>query len=154
MQLSTRLGRVRTYLDVSQSPLRTRPLRCHLDGELVRVTTSLLLRSSQIQTLDRLLDQSVIGHQILYSQSVMVINANANGFTHLSCSQWEDTTFEGTCHKRHVNDVLGNLMRLHYLGEVPRAMAPALRPRVGPIMVFLLTQRMELLSEQCGATSR
>jgi hypothetical protein len=44
---------------------------------------SILLWSPQIQSLDRLLDQLVIGNQILYSQSIMVINANANGFTHV-----------------------------------------------------------------------
>jgi hypothetical protein len=96
MQLSTCLGQVRTSLDVSQSLLRTR----HQGGRLGRATTSLLLRSLQTQSLNRLLDQSVIGKKILYSQSVTVINANANGFTHLSCSQLEDTTFDGTCHKR------------------------------------------------------
>jgi hypothetical protein len=51
----------------------------------------------------------------------MIINANANSFTNLSCSQWEDTTFEGTGHKRQVNAVLGNLVRLHYPGEVTRS---------------------------------
>jgi hypothetical protein len=61
------------------------------------------------------------GNQILYSQSVMVINANANSFTYLSCSQWEDTTFGDTCYKRQVNVVLGNLMCLHYPGEVPQS---------------------------------
>jgi hypothetical protein len=63
----------------------------------------------------------MIGNQILYSQSVMVINANASGFTHLSCSQWEDTMFEGTCHKRQVNSFLGNLVCLHYPDEVTRS---------------------------------
>jgi hypothetical protein len=48
----------------------------------------------------------------------MVINANANSCTHFSCSSWEDTTFEGTSHKRQVNAVLGNLAHLHYPGEV------------------------------------
>jgi hypothetical protein len=87
----------------------------------------------------------VIGNQFLYSQYVMVINAKANGFTHLSCSQWDDTTFEGTCHKRQVNAILGNLVHLYYPGEVTRSNAPALLPHVGPIMVFLLTQCMEPL---------
>jgi hypothetical protein len=75
----------------------------------------------QIQCLDRLLDQSVLGNQILYSQSVMVINTNANDFTHLYCSQLEDTTFEGTCHKRQVNAILGNLVHLHYPNEVTQS---------------------------------
>jgi hypothetical protein len=35
--------------------------------------------------------------------------------THLSCSQWEDTMFKGTGHKRQVITVLGNLVLLHYL---------------------------------------
>jgi hypothetical protein len=118
VQLSTHLGRVRTSLDANQSPLRIHPLRCRQGSGLGRATMSLLLRSPRIQSLDRLLDQLVIGNQFLYSQSVMVINANANGFTHLSCSQWEDTTFEGTGHKRQVNVVLGNLVRLHYPDEV------------------------------------
>jgi hypothetical protein len=48
----------------------------------------------------------------------MVINANANIFTHLSWSQREDTMFDGTSHKKHVNDVLGNLVHLHYPSEV------------------------------------
>jgi hypothetical protein len=30
----------------------------------------------------------------------LIINANANYCTHLSYSSWEDTTFEGGCHKR------------------------------------------------------
>jgi hypothetical protein len=61
---------------------------------------SILLWSPQIQSLDRLLDQLVIGNQILYSQSIMVINANANDFTHLSYNQLDDTTLEETSHKR------------------------------------------------------
>jgi hypothetical protein len=61
---------------------------------------SLLLQSPQIQKLGQLLDQSVKGKNILDSQSVMVINANANSFTHFSYSQWEDTTFDSTSHKR------------------------------------------------------
>jgi hypothetical protein len=60
----------------------------------------------------------MIGNHFLYSQSIMVIHANANYCTHLSCSSWEDTTFRGTCHQRHVNGVLGNLARMHYPGEV------------------------------------
>jgi hypothetical protein len=55
----------------------------------------------------------------LYSQSVMVINAKC--CTHLSCSSWEDTTFDGTCHKRQVNGVLCNLVHLHYPGEVTQS---------------------------------
>jgi hypothetical protein len=51
----------------------------------------------------------------------MIISANANSFTNLSCSQWEDTTFEGTGHKRQVNAVLGNLVHLHYPSEVTRS---------------------------------
>jgi hypothetical protein len=51
----------------------------------------------------------------------VVINVNVNGFTNLFCSQCEDTMFEGTCRKRQVNAVLGNLVRLYYLGEVPRS---------------------------------
>jgi hypothetical protein len=51
----------------------------------------------------------------------MVINDNANYCTHLSCSSWEDTTFEGTSHKRQVNGVLGNHVCLHYLGEVTQS---------------------------------
>jgi hypothetical protein len=97
----------------------TRPLRGHKGGGLGRATMSLLLRSPQIQSLDQLLDQTVIGKTVLYSQSIMVINANANNFTHLSCSQWDDTMFDGTCHKRQVNVVLGNLIHLKYHGDVP-----------------------------------
>jgi hypothetical protein len=48
----------------------------------------------------------------------MVINANC--CTHLTCSSWEDTTFDGTSNKRQVNGVLGNLMRWHYSSEVTR----------------------------------
>jgi hypothetical protein len=43
----------------------------------------------------------------------MVVYANTNCCTHLSCSSWEDTTFQGTCHQRQVNGVLGNLVRMH-----------------------------------------
>jgi hypothetical protein len=123
VQLSTRLGRVRTSLDASHSPLRTRlgHLRCREGGRLGRATTSLLLRSPKIQSLRRLLNQSMIGNHFLYSQSIMVINVNANCCTHLSCSSWNNTTFEGTSHKRQVNVVLGNLVRLHYPSEVTRS---------------------------------
>jgi hypothetical protein len=121
MQLSTCLGRVRTSLDVSRSPLRTHPLRCRQGGRLERATTSLLLHSPQIQSLERLLDQSMIGNQILYSQSIMIINANANIFTNLSYIQWEDTMFEGIGHKRQVNVILGNLVCLHYPSKVTRS---------------------------------
>jgi hypothetical protein len=50
VQLSTRLGQVRTSLDVSQSPLRTHLslLRCHEGGRLESATTLLLLWSPQI----------------------------------------------------------------------------------------------------------
>jgi hypothetical protein len=82
---------------------------------------SYYIRSPQIQSLKRLLNQLVIGNDFLYSQSIMVINANVNCCTHLSCTSWEDTTFEGTCHKRQVNVVLGNLMHLLYPDEVTRS---------------------------------
>jgi hypothetical protein len=49
----------------------------------------------------------------------MVTTGNANGFPHLSCRQWEDLSFDGTGHKRQVNGVFGNLVCLHYPGEVP-----------------------------------
>jgi hypothetical protein len=49
----------------------------------------------------------------------MVVNANANDFTHFSCSQWVDTMLNGTCNKRQVNVVLANILCLHYPGEVP-----------------------------------
>jgi hypothetical protein len=64
MQLSTRMVWLRTYLNVRQSSLRTRRLRCHEGGGgLGRATTSLLLlRSLQIKSLDRLLNQSVRGN--------------------------------------------------------------------------------------------
>jgi hypothetical protein len=48
----------------------------------------------------------------------MAIHANTNYCTHLSCSSWEDTTFQGTSHQRQVNAVLGNFVRMHYPGEV------------------------------------
>jgi hypothetical protein len=51
----------------------------------------------------------------------MVMNVDANDFTHLSCRQWEDTMFESTCHKRQVNVVWGNLVCLHYPGEVTQS---------------------------------
>jgi hypothetical protein len=123
VQLSTHLDRVRTSLDVSRSPLRARlgRLRCHEGGRLGRATMSLLLQSPQIQSLGRLLNQLVIGNHFLYSQSIIVINANANCSTHLSCSSSEDTMFEGTCHKRQVIGVLGNLVHLHYPCEVTRS---------------------------------
>jgi hypothetical protein len=97
VQLSTHLVRVRTPLDMRRSLLRTSldtrwsslgtRLRCHEGGGLGRATTSLLLRSLQIQSLDRLLNQSVRGNHFLYSQSIMVIHANTNYCTHLSCLQ-------------------------------------------------------------------
>jgi hypothetical protein len=146
VQLSTRLVRVRTPLDTRQSLLRTpldmrwsslrtpldmrrsslsTRLRCRESGELGRITTSLLLRSLQIQNLNRLLNQSVRGNHFLYFQSIMVIHANTNSCTYLSYSSWylsysswEDTTFQGICHQRQVNGVLGNLVRMHYPSEV------------------------------------
>jgi hypothetical protein len=39
----------------------------------------------------------------------------------LACNSWEDTTFQGRGHQRHVNAVLGNLVRMHYPGEVTRS---------------------------------
>jgi hypothetical protein len=36
----------------------------------------------------------------------------------LACNSWEDTTFQGTGHQRQVSVVLGNLVRMHYPGEV------------------------------------
>jgi hypothetical protein len=48
----------------------------------------------------------------------MVIHANTNYCTHLSCSSWDDSTFQGTSHQRQVNGVLDNLVRMHYPGEV------------------------------------
>jgi hypothetical protein len=116
MQLTTPLGWVRTSLDARWSPLS---LSCREGGGLGRATTSLLLRSPLIQSLRRLLNQLVILNDFLYSQSIIVINANC--CTHLSCSSWEDTTFDGRSNKRQVNGVLGNLMHLHYLGEVTRS---------------------------------
>jgi hypothetical protein len=50
----------------------------------------------------------------------MVIHANINYCTHLSCGSCEDTTFQGTCPQRQVNGVLGNLGCMHYPGEVTR----------------------------------
>jgi hypothetical protein len=29
---------------------------------------------------------------------------------YLACNSWDDTTFQGTCHKRQVNAVLGNIV--------------------------------------------
>jgi hypothetical protein len=86
MQLSTHLVQVRTPLDMRQSSLRT-CLRSHEGGGLGRATTLLLLRSLQIQSLDLLLNQSMIGNHFLYSQSIMVIHANTNYCTHLFCLQ-------------------------------------------------------------------
>ena len=51
----------------------------------------------------------------------MVIHANTNYCTHLSYSSWEDTTFQGTDPQRKVNGVLGNLVCMHYPGEVTRS---------------------------------
>jgi hypothetical protein len=142
VQLSTRLIRVRTPLDMRRSSLRTpldmrwsslrtplntrwsslsTRLRCCESGGLRRVTMSLLLRSLQIKNLYRLLNQSVRGNHFLYFQSIMVIHANTNSCTYLSYSSWEDTTFQGTGHQRQVNGVVGNLVRMHYPGEVIRS---------------------------------
>jgi hypothetical protein len=106
---------------VRWSSLRTRRLRCH-EGDigLGRATTSLLLWSLQIHSLDRLLNQSVRGNHFLYSQSIMVIHAHTNCCIHFSCSSWEDTLFWGTSHQWQVNSVLGNLVRMHP-GEVTRS---------------------------------
>jgi hypothetical protein len=119
VQLRTCLVRVRTPLDMRWSSLRTH-LRCHESSELGRATTSFLLRSIQIQNLDRLLNQSVRGNHFLYFLSIMVIHANTDCCTHFF-SSWEDTTFQGTCPQGQVNGVLGNLIRMHYPGEVTRS---------------------------------
>jgi hypothetical protein len=123
VQLNTRLVWVRTSLDTRWSLLRTHlgRLRCHEGGGLGRATTSLLLRSLQIQSLNRLLNQSVRGNHFLYSHSIMVIHDNTHYCTHLSCNSWKDTTFQGTDHQRQVNGVLGNLVRMHYPGEVTQS---------------------------------
>jgi hypothetical protein len=51
----------------------------------------------------------------------MVIHANTNYCTHLSCISWGDSMFWGTYHQRQVNGVLDNLVRIHYPGEVSRS---------------------------------
>jgi hypothetical protein len=51
----------------------------------------------------------------------MVIHANTNCCTHLSCSSWEDTKFWGIGHQRQVNVILGNLVHMHYPGEVTQS---------------------------------
>jgi hypothetical protein len=97
VHLSTHLVWVRTPLDMRRSslraPLGTRRsllrthLRCREGDGLGRTTTLLLLRSLQIQSLDQLLNKSVRGNHFIYSQSIMVIHANTNCYTHLSCLQ-------------------------------------------------------------------
>jgi hypothetical protein len=144
VQLSTHLVRVSTSLDTTQSSLMARltHLRCCKSGRLGRSITSLLLRSLQIQTLDRLLNQSVRGNHFLYSQSIMVIHANTNYCTHLSCSSWEDAMFQGTSHQRQVNAILGNLVRMHYPGEVTWSNGTPLLPLPGTTMFLLPTRHM------------
>jgi hypothetical protein len=66
------------------SSLRT-CLKCHEGGGLGRDTTLLLLRSLQIRSLGRLLNQSVRGNHFLYSKSIIVIHTTNNNCTHLSC---------------------------------------------------------------------
>jgi hypothetical protein len=51
----------------------------------------------------------------------MVIHANTNCCTHLSCSSWEDTTFQGTDPQKQVNGVLGNLVCMHYPSEITQS---------------------------------
>jgi hypothetical protein len=84
--LDRRRSSLRTHLDMRRSSLRTL-LRYREGGGLGRATTLLLLRSLQIKSLDRLLNHSVRGDHFLYSQSIMVIHANTNCCTHLSCLQ-------------------------------------------------------------------
>jgi hypothetical protein len=38
----------------------------------------------------------------------------------LSFSSWLDTSFDGRGHHRQVNQILGNLLRLHYPGLVTK----------------------------------
>jgi hypothetical protein len=82
VQLSTHMGRVRISLYVRWRSLSTLlgHLWCHEGNGLRRATTSLLLWSPQIQSLN--INQLVIGNHFLYSQSIMVIHANANYCTH------------------------------------------------------------------------
>jgi hypothetical protein len=39
----------------------------------------------------------------------------------LACSSWVNTTFQGTDYKSQVNAVLGNLVHMHYPGEVTQS---------------------------------
>jgi hypothetical protein len=77
VQLSTTLVRVTAPLDMRWSSLRT-SLRYHEGGGLGRATMLLPLRSLQIQSLNRLLNQLVKGNYFLYSQSIIVIHTNTN----------------------------------------------------------------------------
>jgi hypothetical protein len=130
-----------TSLDMRRSSLRTHlgRLRCREGGGLGRATTSLLFQSLQIQSLGRLLNQSVRDNHFLYFQSIMVIHANTNCCTHLSYSSWEDITFRGTGHQRQVNVVLDNLIHVHYPMRSLEAMTPPLLSFVGTTTLLLLT---------------
>jgi hypothetical protein len=60
----------------------------------------------------------VIGKYIFDLFSFLILYMILTFLCLLPFSSWLDTSFDGRCHHRQVNQVLGNLLRLHYPGLV------------------------------------
>jgi hypothetical protein len=60
----------------------------------------------------------VIGKYIFDLFSLFDSIQDAHSFCLLSFSSWLETSFDRRGHHRQVNAILGNLLRLHYLGVV------------------------------------
>jgi hypothetical protein len=65
----------------------------------------------------------------------------------LSFSFWLDTSFDGRGHHMQVNQILGNLLRLHYPGVVMRGAGHSGPMKAGVTMHMHQMQDMEMLKE-------
>jgi hypothetical protein len=61
---------------------------------------------------------SCVGHFVLTYLFIVNYIYDMTSLFFLSCSQWDDMSFDGRGHHRQVNQVLGNLCRLHNPGIV------------------------------------
>jgi hypothetical protein len=71
----------------------------------------------------------------------------------LACSSWDDTTFQGTGHKRQVNVVLDNLVRMHYPGEVTQSYGTISPTTCSDDYALAPNVTYRSTKGQCGATS-
>jgi hypothetical protein len=70
------------------------------------------------------------------------------------CKSWIDSGFDGILRQRLVNQILGNLCRLHYPGMVTLPNGRGKSPLLGRTSSLLMMETMELPREQCPMTSR